>query len=113
MNPITLQPFTQAELSKHGYEKLRNDIYAAGLIGLPTGMAVNHRMGKGDAMPLTDRESKELNRLREETALALKHRLDERDSKAREIEREMEEKEKIREVERKVFRKKLAGGKEA
>jgi hypothetical protein len=42
----------------------------------------------------------------------LKNKLEERENKTREIEREMDEKEKIREVERKVFRKKLGAAKD-
>lgn len=80
-NPLTLQPFTEAELAQHGYTQLRTQFAGA--------------------------DEEELNRLRAETAALLKHRLEERESKAREIQREMDEKEKIREVERKVFRKKL------
>ncbi|OQU96470.1 hypothetical protein CLAIMM_02551 [Cladophialophora immunda] len=96
-NPITLQPFTEAELTKHGFGKLRAQIFAT---------AANSGGGLGE------REKEEIARMREETAALLKQKLDEREARVREIEREMEEKEKIREVERKVFRKKLAGGKE-
>src|ERR1700744_2811491 len=103
-NPITLQPFTPAEMSKHGYEKLRAQVFAA---------AEKH----GSSAPpanggLSDREKDEIKRMRDETAVALKHKLDEREAKIRDIDREMEDKEKIREVERKVLRKKLGGGKD-
>lgn len=103
-NPITLKPFTDAELSKYGFEKLRAQISArntAAEAGTGTGGA-SATLGAGSKV-----NEEEINRLREETAALLKHKLEERDAKIREIEREMEEKEKIREVERKVFRKKL------
>lgn len=102
-NPITLKPFTDAELSKYGFEKLRAQISAkssAAEAGTATGASAT--VGAGSKA-----NEEEINRLREETAALLKHKLEERDAKIREIEREMEEKEKIREVERKVFRKKL------
>ncbi|OAP58099.1 hypothetical protein AYL99_07189 [Fonsecaea erecta] len=97
-NPITLQPFTEAELQKYGFEKLRAQILSAAATAVTT----------------AEKETEEeiIARMREETAALLKQKLDEREARTREIEREMEEKEKIREVERKVFRKKLAGGKE-
>ena len=41
----------------------------------------------------------------------MKDKIDERDAKVREVEKEIEEKEKIREVERKVYRKKMEGRK--
>ncbi|EXJ63710.1 hypothetical protein A1O7_00045 [Cladophialophora yegresii CBS 114405] len=99
INPITLQPFTEAELSKYGFAKLRAQIFAA------TGTGTTHGSHHGGAVG--DREREEIARLRDETAAAVRHRLEERELRVREIEREMEEKEKIREVERKVFRKKL------
>jgi hypothetical protein len=98
-NPVTLQPFTDSELVAHGYEKLRAQILAT---------AENQGAGGG----LSERQKEEIARIQEETVVALKQRLDEREAKAREIDREMEEKEKIREVERKVFRKKMASGKD-
>ena len=97
-NPVTLQPFTEAELAKHGYEKLRAQILSSANPNV-TGA-------------LSDKEKEEISRMRDETAAALKHKMEEKDAKIRDIDREMEEKEKIREVERKVFRKKLAGGKD-
>ena len=57
-------------------------------------------------------QKQELERIREETAAQLRHKLEEREHKMREIQKEMEDKEKIREVERKVFRKKMGGGKD-
>ncbi|ETI27604.1 hypothetical protein G647_00053 [Cladophialophora carrionii CBS 160.54] len=99
-NPITLQPFTEAELSKYGFAKLRAQIFAAA-------GTTAHGGGGHHGGALSDREREEIARLRDETAAAVKHRLEEREARVREIEREMEEKEKIREVERKVFRKKL------
>jgi hypothetical protein len=117
-NPITLQPFTEAELSKYGYAKLRAQIFAAaekhghghGAGNTSANANANATVNGGGG--LSDREKEEIARLRDETAAALRHRLEEREARVREIEREMEEKEKIREVERKVFRKKLAGGKD-
>ena len=42
---------------------------------------------------------------------ALREKIEEREAKVREVEKEIEEKEKIREVERKVYRKKMEGRK--
>ncbi|KEF57897.1 uncharacterized protein A1O9_05819 [Exophiala aquamarina CBS 119918] len=97
-NPITLKPFTDAELSKYGFEKLRAQISTR-----------NAATEAGNGTNLGGRtvDEEEVKKLREETAALLKHKLEERESKIREIEREIEEKEKIREVERKVFRKKM------
>ncbi|KAK5221618.1 hypothetical protein LTR47_010805 [Exophiala xenobiotica] len=121
-NPITLQPFTEAELVRYGYEKLRAEIVGAASGGSTNTEGVERERGGGSAAQsgsgsgrgsgsgssLSGRDQKDrLARLRDETATLLKQRLDEREKKAREIEREMEEKEKIREVERKVFRKRL------
>ncbi|KAK5443386.1 hypothetical protein LTS15_010731 [Exophiala xenobiotica] len=101
-NPITLQPFTEAELTRYGYEKLRAEIVGA------ASSSSTKTKGETSSSSLSGKDQKErLARLRDETATLLKQRLDEREKKAREIEREMEEKEKIREVERKVFRKRL------
>jgi len=80
-NPLTLQPFTESELAQHGYAQLRTQF--------------------------TPADKEELAQLRAETAALLKQKLDERETKMRDIQREMDDKEKIREVERKVFRKKL------
>ncbi|KAK5196591.1 hypothetical protein LTR92_004136 [Exophiala xenobiotica] len=118
-NPITLQPFTEAELVRYGYEKLRAEIVGAASGGSTNTEGVEREQergggtsaaqsGSGSGSSLSGRDQKDrLARLRDETATLLKQRLDEREKKAREIEREMEEKEKIREVERKVFRKRL------
>lgn len=97
-NPITLKPFTDAELAKYGFEKLRAQILARST-AIEAGTDTAASGGKVD--------EEEVRKVREETAALLKHKLEERESKIREIEREMEEKEKIREVERKVFRKKM------
>jgi hypothetical protein len=102
-NPITLQPFTEAELARYGYEKLRAEI-----VGAASTSSSTNTEGETSSSSLSGKDQKErLARLRDETATLLKQRLDEREKKAREIQREMEEKEKIREVERKVFRKRL------
>ncbi|KAJ9499291.1 hypothetical protein H2202_005448 [Exophiala xenobiotica] len=117
-NPITLQPFTEAELVRYGYEKLRAEIVGPASTntegverergGGSGTSAAQSGSGSGSGSGLSGRDQKDrLARLRDETATLLKQRLDEREKKAREIEREMEEKEKIREVERKVFRKRL------
>ncbi|KIW16349.1 hypothetical protein PV08_06400 [Exophiala spinifera] len=94
LNPITLQPFTDEELTKYGYEKVRAEVNSARGVD-----------AKGKAGVKAKQE--EVARLREETANMLRQKLEERETKLREITREMEEKEKIREVERKVFRKRL------
>ncbi|KAK4947039.1 hypothetical protein LTR10_014181 [Elasticomyces elasticus] len=80
-NPLTLQRFTETELAQHGYAQLRTQ--------------------------LTPADKEELAQLRAETAALLKQKLDERENKMRDTQRDIDEKEKIREVERKVFRKKL------
>lgn len=106
INPVTLQPFSEAELAKYGFEKLRAQIVTA------TAAAMVDKSETSAANGLTEKEKEELQRMKDETAAHLKHKLDERENKVREIEREMQEKEKIREVERKVFRKKLGAGKD-
>jgi hypothetical protein len=107
-NPITLKTFTDAELAKYGFEKLRAQILAR---SIPIEAGADTTVGGGKV------DEEEVRKVREETAALLKHKLEEREIKIREIEREMEEKEKIREVERKVFRKKMgnaaAGGTDA
>ncbi|KIW96471.1 uncharacterized protein Z519_03540 [Cladophialophora bantiana CBS 173.52] len=108
MSPITLQPFTEAELNKYGFEKLRAQVLAAA----EKNNNASHLPAANGEVGLSEQEKEEISRVREETAALLKRKLDEREARLREIEREMEEKEKIREVERKVFRKKLGGGKE-
>ncbi|EXJ78701.1 hypothetical protein A1O1_09103 [Capronia coronata CBS 617.96] len=100
-NPVTLRPFTEAELEKHGFEKLREQIVGASKSG----------SGKGGS-GVTEKQKQEIERIREETAALLKQKLDERETKVRQIEREMEVKAKTREVERKVFQKKFGAGKD-
>ncbi|KAL2402949.1 hypothetical protein ABEF93_006238 [Exophiala dermatitidis] len=99
LNPITLRPFSASELEKYGFEKLREEINT---IGTTSGTEGGRK----------EEKTKEIERLHNETAALIKQKLEERETKMREIEREMEEKEKTREVERKVFMKKLgsAGG---
>ena len=114
-NPVTLQPFTDADLAKHGYEKLRAQIAAAAVRHGDVPPPPTGGIGEGGTKPplhLSEREKEEIASLRDETAAALKIKIEEREVKVREIEREMEEKEKTRELERKLLRKKLAGGKE-
>ncbi|RMZ91400.1 hypothetical protein DV736_g1362, partial [Chaetothyriales sp. CBS 134916] len=84
-NPLTLQPFTEAELKTFNFEKVLADYKH-----LP---------------------KPEIEKLRDEAAKALKEKIEEREAKLREVEKEIEEKEKIREVERKVYRKKMEGRK--
>jgi len=98
-NPITLKPFTKAELSKYGFEKLRAQVSTRNA----TSEAGNGAASGGGVKV----DEEEVKKLREQTTALLKHKLEEREGKIREIEREIEEKEKIREVERKVFRKKM------
>ncbi|KIX01969.1 uncharacterized protein Z518_07908 [Rhinocladiella mackenziei CBS 650.93] len=96
-NPVTLQPFTEAELAKYGFEKLRAQIVGA----------AGKDSSRNRERLLGEKEKHEIERMREETAMVLKAKMEERETRIREVEREKEEKEKIREVERKVFRKKL------
>ena len=88
-NPITLQPFSDAELKTLGYEKLRADYEDATTGGV---------------------RSAEIEKAREEAVRMLREKIGEREAKEREIDREIDEKEKIREVERKVYRKKMGIG---
>lgn len=84
LNPITLKPFTDAELKLYGFDKLRTSLGSKEEVGHAKEDAIKH----------------------------LKDRLEEREKKAREIEHDMSEKEKIREVERKVYRKRMGEAKE-
>lgn len=79
LNPITCQPFTIDELRAHKLESL--------LSQYPT--------------PTT------AIRAREDTAAELRKILDENERKNKEIDRELDEKEKTREIERKVYVRKL------
>ncbi|KAL2438997.1 hypothetical protein ABEF95_015366 [Exophiala dermatitidis] len=96
LNPITLRPFSGSELEKYGFEKLKEEIKTNGLTTTTTTGGTK------------EERRKEIERLQNETAALIKQKLEERETKTREIEREMEEKEKTREVERKVFMKKLS-----
>ncbi|KAK5046962.1 hypothetical protein LTR84_007316 [Exophiala bonariae] len=107
-NPVTLKPFTDAELSKYGFEKLRAHITMR-KPGTEVGGGATPDSGAATGVGAGKANEEEIKKLRDETAALLKQKIDEREAKIREIEREMEEKEKIREVERKVFRKKLGG----
>lgn len=79
LNPITLQPFTVDELRLHNIESL--------LRQYSTPEAAKKAL--------------------DDTATELRKLIDENDRKSKEIEREMEEKEKTREIERRVYAKKL------
>ena len=87
-NPITLQPFSDAELKNLGYEKLRAEYED------PNGGV----------------RRAEIEKTREEAVRMLREKISEREAKERETDREINEKEKIREVERKVYRKKMGIG---
>lgn len=79
LNPITCQPFSLDDLRAHKLETLLNQY--------PTpDMAL---------------------RAREDTAAELRKILDENERKNKEIDRELDEKEKTREIERKVYAKRL------
>ncbi len=91
IHPITLQPFSDAELKSLGYEKLRAE-YEDSTGGV---------------------RRSEIEKAREEAVRMLKEKMTEREAKEREIDREIDEKEKIREVERKVYRKKMGIGEKA
>ena len=79
LNPITLQPFTLEELRMHNIDALMRQY----------------------STPEAARKA------REEAAKDLRKLLDENDVNTKEIDREMEEKEKTREIERKVYARKL------
>lgn len=79
LNPVTLQPFTLEELRSHNIDALLRQY----------------------STPEAARKA------RDETAKELRKLLDENDVKTKEIDREMEEKEKTREIERKVYARKL------
>jgi hypothetical protein len=118
INPITLQPFSEAELKNLGFEKLRaeyENTSAPGPTLAATGGASSGTAGASTSTGTTAGAAsrlniKELEKAREEAVKMLRERIAEREAKEREIDREIDEKEKIREVERKVYRKKMATG---
>lgn len=79
LNPVTCQPFTIDELRFHKLESLL------------------------DQYPMPDMALK----AREDTAAELRKMLDENERRNKEIDRELDEKEKTREIERKVYARKL------
>lgn len=79
LNPVTCQPFTIDELRAHKLESLLSQ-YPTPAIAM---------------------------RAREDTAAELRKILDENERKNKEIDRELDEKEKTREIERKVYARKL------
>ena len=85
INPLTLQPFTDAELKSYNFDKLLQD---------------HKSLSNAD-----------IEKARDEAVKALRDKIDERDAKVREVEKEIEEKEKIRGVERKVYRRQMEGRK--
>jgi hypothetical protein len=108
INPITLQPFSEAELKNLGFEKLRAEYEnASASSGAQAGSG---GASSGTAGAASGVNIKELEKAREEAVKMLRARIAEREAKEREIDREIDEKEKIREVERKVYRKKMATG---
>jgi hypothetical protein len=108
IHPVTLRPFTDEDLVKHGYEKLRTEIVAAAAT-VPTSATTAPTAAAAAAAgrPPTAAEMEEIQRLKNETATILRQKLDDRAARVRDIDREMAEKQKIREVERKVFYKKF------
>ncbi|ETN38148.1 uncharacterized protein HMPREF1541_07772 [Cyphellophora europaea CBS 101466] len=87
VNPLTLAPFTPAELASHKYDELRKTV-------------------------LNDRGEVDLDRVRaeqEEAIKQIKTRMEERERKESEIDKEIAEKEKFREVERKILRRRMGG----
>lgn len=166
-HPVTLRPFTDADLEKYGYEKLREQILRVGAgnatggaagagsekerqkrgNGGTAGVGVSGGIGgaaagssekekekekpkresgragagsgasggavkPGTGAGMTEKRKREIERIKDETAALLKQKLEERETKVRQIEREKEDMEKTREVERKVFQKKFGAGKE-
>lgn len=89
INPLSLEPFTPAELSANKYDELRAKF-------------VNDK-GDVDAVKLAAEQ--------EEVVRQIRARMDERERKQGEIDKEIGEMEKIREVERKIWRRRM-GGKE-
>lgn len=79
LNPLTLQPFTIEDLHSHNLESL--------LRQFPTQEAAKKAL--------------------DDTAKELRKLIDDNDRKTKEIEREMDEKEKTRQIERRVYAKKL------
>ncbi|EXJ81190.1 hypothetical protein A1O3_07480 [Capronia epimyces CBS 606.96] len=124
IHPVTLQPFSAAELEKYGYEKLREQVVAGAKGGSGTGgggggggSSSSTGAGSGGGgnvgdSTATSKQTQEIHRIRDETAELLRQKLQDREAKIRQIEREMAEKEKTREVERKVFQKKFGAGKD-
>ena len=91
INPLTLQPFTTAELAAHKYEELRARLSSSSNNDETLAKAVTTEQ--------------------EEIVQQIKARMDERARKEAEIDKEIGEMEKIREVERKIYRRRM-GGKE-
>jgi len=85
LNPVTLRPFTLDELKDLGFEALVEK-YVGGASGLNDGG-----------------NKEEARSERDDLARQLREKLEENERKRAEIEREMDEKEKIRDVERRVF----------
>jgi hypothetical protein len=90
INPLTLQPFTPAELSTHKYDELRTRFASSSESDMHKAVAAEQ----------------------EDIARQIKARMEERARKEAEIEKEIGEMEKIREVERKIYRRRM-GGKES
>ncbi|KPI44591.1 uncharacterized protein AB675_8734 [Cyphellophora attinorum] len=90
LHPLTLQPFTTADLQSHNFDALIAECRD----------------------PQTGQIDKELvKKLQDETVGKIQERVRERQSKEAAIEREVNEMEKTREVERKIWMKRMGGGK--
>jgi hypothetical protein len=99
INPLTLQPFTPAELTAHKYDDLRARF-------------VNPSTSEGQPAAVAAAvNAAQVNAEQEDVVRQINARMEERARKEAEIDKEIGEKEKIREVERKIYRRKM-GGKE-
>jgi hypothetical protein len=95
INPLTLAPFSPSDLDKYGYNALRNQILSSS----PNGV-------------IGEKERQAVEKMKEEMVREAKSKLEDREKRAVEVEREIAEKEKTREFERRALRGKLGGGKD-
>lgn len=92
INPLTLQPFTPAELAASKYDELLERFTS--------------QPGQGSERAVN---TAQLAAEQEELARQIQARMDERTRKEVEIDKEIDEMEKIREVERKIWRRRMGG----
>jgi hypothetical protein len=91
INPLTLQPFTPAELTALNYDKLRAEFLAS----------------SSSAEPNSVVDKAKIHKAQEEAVARLQERMKERDKKTEEIEKMIAEMEKTREIEKRVWEKRM------